>query len=183
MPSACLRCKTLKVRCENLERGSCARCLKANQPCLLAPPSRQGKRNRSPLRNSELFINAGTFGPVCLTSGGWTPNVHSRGVIRQLVREWAAISLMKNEWAMMEDTMDAVRMCNFDLQEVMTGVEKLLFPSSSSPRPLQERMNRSTGLFLVRRHLPSSNGDLVVFANPKFEECCRPVNGVLCLRV
>jgi len=176
---ACLRCKTLKVRCEKPESGACARCARAGQPCTAAPPSRQGKRSRPPETAqlaSETTVTSDsvvTVPEACASScsalvRGLYSSTPPRSMLRVLLREWAAIALARNGWALMQSTMAMAKECGMNVAELMAGVERVLLPSSPPPLPIAERLRDSSGLFLVRRHVPTPDGDFVTDANDAF---------------
>ena len=183
---ACLRCKTLKVKCEKPEGESCVRCLKAGVPCEAAPPSRQGKRSRSPDKDKSkvakvaLPVAGDAVGKVtgekCPNAliRGMLKSIPSRSMLHSLLREWAAISLARNGWSLMDCTLSLAKEHGFSTSELLAGVERLLLPFGPPPPQLAALLEHSEYPCSVRRHVPNAEGELLVFGNKAFvEQVCK----------
>ena len=186
---ACLRCKQLKVRCEQHDGevgfrlgATCVRCFKAGVLCEAAPPSRQGKRSHSPEKEKakaakmaipvtgDTITKAGLPGAPAEVIRGLMLNSAPRSMMRILLREWAAISLARNGYSLMEGTLHLGKEHGFSTSELIGGVERLLLPFGPPPPPLAQLLASSDQPCCVRRHVPSADGELVVHSNDAFAQ-------------
>lgn len=162
MRAACYRCKQQKVRCEKPHDGPCARCLRAGELCVKAPPSRQGKRTRSPPRNVDVLLESGelatsvvvaTTSDMKLISGimtEWgdkheaatdilrgmfaTLKMPQRSVFSWLLRHFAAVATARSSQSLFERTLKLAAACNISFADVILGLEKeCVLPSLARP--------------------------------------------------
>lgn len=194
MKQACLRCKTLKVRCEKPEGQDCARCAKSRSPCVLAPPSRQGKRDHfaiakfgadappekrlSVSRGSALVRGAGIFGMASLTSSvSVLPPDTPRDLLRTVLREATRLAIVRNEWRQLNELMAKSRAMQFEVNEIFlerepSSLMRLVVP----PVELANLLSNNSIACYVRRHDPTPEGDVIMYANVAFERL-HPLGG------
>ena len=128
--NACLRCKLQKLRCDKEDGAeACGRCTRAGFACVKAPPSRQGKRTRSPptvQKDSTLALS--TEGVTVLPVLPVLPATNAQGtpqVEAVLASSLSGVPTMQRVRAMMEACCGS----NRELLDILTG----LFEAVSTP--------------------------------------------------
>lgn len=199
MRAACVRCKSQKVKCEKPHAGACARCLRLGEMCVKAPPSRQGKRTRSPAPSCEMLsefhgeIKVSSLTDRRLISGmlaGWgdenEPSATNllRGVfssttlpqaslITWLLRHFAAVATAKSSLGLFQHSLRLAAACNISFADVVGGIEREI----RVERPPQMLIDTARQLasdrgayLLVMRANPMADGGMCVWANDAFQQ-------------
>ena len=184
--SACLRCKTLKVRCTG--PPDCERCARAGVPCVPAPPSQQGKRPRQEYELPQVPL------PVaCTTSTPYPEAVimlvrqlasewghmdtcthvlfgffrdgapPSRESLLWLLRHWAGIASVRNSHAMLSQMLRLATACGISVSDVLLGIEaSVRNVGLPIPPDLLRAINLLPGFGYARSASPCADGTDIV---------------------